>query len=69
MKNTERQTALDKRKWIESEKEGCDMSGDMPYCEHCEEQTRFRSCVATQEERESVCLCAKAYNRMARGAK
>lgn len=75
MTNKERQKSLDKKKWLESEKKGEDMSGQMgwcPYCEHFDSdvswfhQCIIRWCTATQEEREKQCLCAKAYNRMVR---
>ena len=35
MKKSELQIALDKRKYIESEKQGKDLSGFMDYCEYC----------------------------------
>lgn len=73
MKNIERQNRLDQKKWIASEKNGNDLSGEMMQCHYCENQTPngFQSdgyykhgCDATQEERETACLCAKAYNKM-----
>lgn len=66
MTNKDRQKSLDKKKWIESEKKGEDMSGAMLYCDACNKQNRTYECTATQEERESQCLCAKAYNRLQR---
>ena len=67
MTNKERQASLDKKKWLVSEHLNCDCSGTMEYCEYCAKMgfADF-SCEATQEERESQCLCAKAYNRMKR---
>ena len=65
--NKERQRSLDKKKWIESEKKGEDMSGKMPYCSFCKyKYLKFNSCTVTQEEREGKCLCATAFNRMQR---
>ncbi|MBQ2894960.1 MAG: hypothetical protein IJE92_05525 [Clostridia bacterium] len=67
MTNKDRQASLDKEKWLESEKMGVDMSGEMPYCGDCEHQ--LLGCLATHEKRVENCLCAKAYNRMARRRK
>jgi hypothetical protein len=71
MTNKERQKALDKKKWLESEKRKKDVSGLMTYCGYCEEQGFNRDnlipCNINQVERESNCTCAKAYNRMVRG--
>ena len=68
MTNKERQKNLDKKKWAESEKEGRDMSGEMPYCWHCPKCIlgidKYNTCTATQEQRETNCLCARAFNRM-----
>lgn len=70
MKNIERQKSLDKKKWLESEKKGEDMSGAMDYCKECNRQHYYlEECQATQEERETACLCATAYNRMQRTRK
>lgn len=80
MTNKERQNQLDKRKWLESEEKGKDMSGWMKYCCYCDDCKLVQTfvdgkprillrCNATQEERETACLCAKAYNRMYRGRK
>ena len=70
MTNKERQKSLDKKKWLESEKQGCDLSGAMEYCSCCSECDWWLDiCTATQEERESKCLCATAYNRMQRCGK
>lgn len=73
MTNEQRQKALDKSKWLASEVVGWDRSGAEMYCDYCDKQvvntTRYGTCTATQAERESKCLCAKAYNRMHRGRK
>ena len=66
MTNKERQRSLDKIKWKESEKAGKDQSGDMSYCVYCSKRTSNRTCLAEQKDRESECLCAKAFNRMRR---
>ena len=77
MKNIEKQKSLDKKKWLESEAKGFDMSGKMPWCSYCGMQGfdlcddgRHKGihtiCTVTQEERENQCLCAKAFNRMQR---
>lgn len=67
MTNKQRQVSLDKQKWLESEKKEVDLSGHMAYCEYCDYE--FLGCDISQEERVEKCLCAKAYNRMVRGAK
>ena len=73
MTNKQRQKSLDKKKWLESETWDMDCSGAMPYCDFCGKryiddhgEIALTICDATQEERESECLCAKAYNRMRR---
>ena len=68
MTNKARQKKLDKEKWLESEKNGYDMSGCLWHCQYCEHAdhthpTLYGKCYATQEQRESKCLCATAYNR------
>lgn len=70
MTNKERQKRLDEKKWLASERKGFDMSAWMEWCEHCDKKTgMFGTCSATQEERETACLCATAYNRMQRARK
>ena len=66
VKNELKQKELDKSKWIKSEEQGEDMSGAMPYCDACEHQRNGFVCGVTQGDRESKCLCAKAYNRLRR---
>ncbi len=71
MKNIERQKQLDKKKWLASEKNGFDTSGMERQCFYCPKQKTcppptLVHCVASQEEREEKCLCAKAYNLMYR---
>ena len=66
-KNIERQKSLDRVKWKESEKAGYDLSGTYPHCENCKHRINTCyavGCNATQEERETKSLCAKAYNHM-----
>lgn len=76
MKNIERQTSLDKSKWLLSEQEGKDMSGRMWYCKSCGMQgfehdgkELVNVCLAKQRDREADCICAKAYNRAKRSLK
>ena len=72
MTNQQRQASLDKQKWLESEKQKRDMSGDMPYCNYCEWSQPAHPhwfCLGTHEQRVKACACAKAYNRMVRGTK
>ena len=71
MTNSEKQKWLDKKKWLESEKENTDKSGEMPYCNYCLWQDEGLYCMAEQEYIEKACLCAKAYNAMyhSKGAK
>ena len=67
MTNKERQKSLDRKKWLESEKQCEDMSGKMEYCDYCDSQSFYMyDCEANPEEREENCLCAKAHNRMKR---
>lgn len=75
MTNKERQKSLDKQKWLASEQKGEDMSGQMPYCLHCQwfdselvyggSVVRWCNC-EPKEEREIKCYCATAYNRLIR---
>jgi hypothetical protein len=65
--NKDKQRILDKQKWLESETQGFDMSGCMLYCEKCEyanHDTDYGYCKASQEQRVSESLCAKASNRI-----
>lgn len=64
--NKELQKWLDEEKWIESEQAGTDRSGLLTHCEFCPFNGEKYSCLATQEEREKSCLCAKAYRVMKR---
>lgn len=63
--NKEKQVALDKEKWNESNKNRCDMSGKMKYCKFCK-CVKENTCTATQAKREEQSLCAKADNRLQR---
>lgn len=63
MTNKQRQKLLDKEKYLASEIKRKDLSGEMPYCNFCACVTNYQACTATQEQRESECLCAKAYDR------
>ena len=71
MTNKERQKALDKAKYLESQQQGFDMSGCMLYCEKCQyadhsNPTENGKCYITQEEREEKSTCAIAYNKLYR---
>lgn len=65
MTNEERQNSLDKKKLFASQKAGYDLTGKMDYCEHCAQKDfSTKLCICRQWEREVMCYCAKAYNRM-----
>lgn len=59
------QTRLDREKYIASEQAKYDKSGAMYYCSECEARNES-VCEATQEERESKALCAKAFKKWKR---
>lgn len=63
MTNKERQAQLDKIKYEESIIAQRDLSGKMFYCDMCDKTDSNFNCLVAQEERESGCLCAKAYNK------
>ena len=63
IKNTVRQQQLDEKKYLTSQNYKRDLSGSMPYCLKCDKITYNHTCRATQQERESQCLCAKAFNK------
>lgn len=63
--NKYNQSRLNKKKWLESEKQIRDMSGEMFYCSHCEFQDGVY-CKVNDPERTTNCYCAKAYNRLKR---
>lgn len=62
----ETQKKCDKSKYLESIKNGKDMSGAMEYCLSCKHSQKDYTCDITHEERVSGNLCAKAYNRYAK---
>lgn len=66
MTNKERQKSLDKKKWLESQTKNLDCNGIMFYCVKCQYRSKEFVCLASQEKRETLCLCAKAYNRAQR---
>jgi len=68
MTNKERQKSLDKKKWLESEKQGYDMAGLMDYCDFCDcaDDVRCLDRDYNYEQITANCKCAKAYNRMVR---
>lgn len=55
------QQEVDKRKYIESEKSGFDLSGQMSYCRYCPFKTG-QSCLIEHKYRVENNFCAKAYN-------
>lgn len=65
MTNLQRQKKLDEQKYLESERLHTDLSGNMDYCDFCDQQANFK-CRATQLDREMNCLCSKAYNKKVR---
>lgn len=70
MTNQQRQSSLDKQKWLHSEEMGLDYSGGMYYCVHCQYRVYMPEsdyCTIPHEQRVQECACAKAYNRMVRG--
>ena len=70
MNNIERQKWCNEQKWYVSEAKGKDQSGKMYWCFLCDYKCGV-GCKASQDERDSKCLCATAYNRYNRnkGAK
>lgn len=69
VKNELKQRELDERKWNVSKEFECDMSGRMPYCDYCPKRATNMTCLSEQKERESLFLCAKAYNKLRRERK
>ncbi len=67
MTNKERQKRLDITKYLDSKESGEDLSGSMAYCMYCECKEDGCKCLASQDEREALNMCAIAYNRMIRG--
>lgn len=66
MTNKERQKRLDQKKWKISQICGKDMSGKMEYCFYCTFQGKEYICPQNQTDREKLCSCAVAYNKMTR---
>ena len=62
-KLTDLQARCDKKKYIDSENEGRDLSGSMPWCDVCVYQYGS-TCGIDHEERVKNSLCGKAYNKM-----
>ena len=57
------QKACDKKKYLESIKEGRDMSGAMDYCLCCVHSTKDYTCDVNHQQRIASNYCAKAYNK------
>lgn len=67
MTNKERQLSLDKKKWNISQVCSKDMSGKMEYCYSCVfRDSNNNTCKQPQADREKLCSCAVAYNKMIR---
>lgn len=66
IKNELKQKQLDEQKWLESEKQGWDLSGALDYCNYCKHRETFGTCPISQETRVLKCACTKAYNKMRR---
>ena len=56
------QLQLDFQKWLESEKQLQDLSGEMPYCSFCDFCEKCK-CKATQTQRFEERLCAKTFKK------
>ena len=56
------QEEFDKDKWLESEKQGVDLSGIMVACEYCD-YCGGVVCTATREEIVAKSLCARAIRK------
>ena len=57
----ELQKQLDAKKYVLSKKAGVDLSGQMQTCFGCKyRDVYFNTCYATQKQRESQKICAKA---------
>ena len=67
MTNRECQKARDNEKWKESQAEGYDMAGAMPWCAHCEfshDAVTKTSKICTHKSTDITYPCATAWNRM-----
>ena len=60
---TDTQKSCDKKKYLESLKEGRDMSGAMDYCAECIHSQTDYTCDIDHKERVATNVCARAYNR------
>lgn len=56
------QEEFDKDKWLESEKQGVDLSGIMVVCDYCE-ACCVNTCTATREEIVAKSLCSRAVRK------
>ena len=66
MSNKDKQTWLDKQKFLKSAEVVNDMSGKMPYCEKCNYKNATGTCSILHEQRVTELACAKAYNALHR---
>ena len=58
------QASCDKKKYLESEKIGKDMSGSMDYCKVCTNKKQDSTCAIQHAERVRESACARAYKRL-----
>lgn len=65
MTKIEKQKRLDAKKWQTSQEKGTDMNGKMSYCHYCSFRNEtYDICVQMQDDRENLCSCAIAYEKM-----
>ena len=57
------QERLDKKKYLDSEKFGFDLSGHLAHCQVCP-CMKDTHCLASHDERVEYSLCARAYNNL-----
>lgn len=65
MKLIELQQRCDKKKYIESEKAGMDLSGGMEYCSVCK-YANGEGCDIDHNTRVALSACGRAYNKAKR---
>lgn len=58
------QDRLDKKKYLDSEKIGFDLSGHLQHCQVCPCRMKDCHCLATQDDRVKYSLCARAYDKL-----
>lgn len=58
------QERLDKKKYLESEKAGFDLSGHLEHCQVCPCRDDNCHCLASQDDRVKDSLCGRAYAKL-----